>query len=189
MNGLTIFDIDETLFKTKALINVNCNGWLVRRLDNQEFNTYELGPGESYDFCEFRSAEVFNKTSEPINRMIAKLNAIVKNAKKVGSKVIIVTARADFDDKKLFLETFREQGIDIDSIYVERAGNVGGESSAENKRVIIKRYLDEGTYSRTRLYDDATSNLDMFLDLANEYPEIDFEAHFVTHEGTTRRYR
>ena len=78
MNGLTIFDIDETLFKTKALINVNCNGWLVRRLDNQEFNTYELGPGESYDFCEFRSAEVFNKTSEPINRMIAKLNAIVK---------------------------------------------------------------------------------------------------------------
>jgi hypothetical protein len=121
--------------------------------------------------------------------MIAKLNAIVKNAKKVGSKVIIVTARADFDDKELFLETFREQGIDIDSIYVERAGNVGGESSAENKRVIIKRYLDEGTYSRTRLYDDATSNLDMFLDLATEYPEIDFEAHFVTHEGTTRRYR
>jgi len=185
MNGLTIFDIDETLFKTKALINVICDGWLVRRLDNQEFNEYELGPGESYDFCEFRSAEIFNKTSEPINRMIAKMNAIIKNANRAGSKVIIITARADFDDKDLFLDTFREQGIDIDSVYVERAGNVGGLSSAENKRVVIKRYLDTGDYKRTRIYDDAISNIDMFNDLATEYPEIMFEAHLVKEDGST----
>jgi phosphoserine phosphatase len=185
--GLTIFDIDETLFKTKALINVICDGWLVRRLDNQEFNEYELGPGESYDFCEFRSAEIFNKTSEPINRMIAKMNAIIKNANKAGSKVIIITARADFDDKELFLDTFREQGIDIDSVYVERAGNVGGPSSAENKRVIIKRYLDTGEYSRTRIYDDAVSNITMFNELSTEYPTINFEAHLVDEDGSTKR--
>ena len=185
--GLTIFDIDETLFKTKALINIIHDGFVVRKLDNQEFNEYELGPGESYDFCQFRSAEIFNKTSEPINRMIAKMNAIIKNAKQAGSKVIIITARADFDDKELFLNTFREQGIDIDSVYVERAGNVGGSSSAENKRVVVKRYLDTGDYSRTRIYDDAMSNIDMFNDLATEYPEIMFEAHLVNHDGSTKR--
>lgn len=185
--GLTIFDIDETLFKTKALINIIHDGFVVRKLDNQEFNEYELGPGESYDFCQFRSAEIFNKTSEPINRMIAKMNAIIKNAKQAGSKVIIITARADFDDKELFLNTFREQGIDIDSVYVERAGNVGGSSSAENKRVVIKRYLDTGDYSRTRIYDDAMSNIDMFNDLATEYPDIMFEAHLVNHDGSTKR--
>ena len=185
--GLTIFDIDETLFKTKALINIIHDGFVVRKLDNQEFNEYELGPGESYDFCQFRSAEIFNKTSEPINRMIAKMNAIIKNAKQAGSKVIIITARADFDDKELFLNTFREQGIDIDSVYVERAGNVGGSSSAENKQVVIKRYLDTGDYSRTRIYDDAMSNIDMFNDLATEYPDIMFEAHLVNHDGSTKR--
>lgn len=185
--GLTIFDIDETLFKTKALINIIHGGFVVRKLDNQEFNEYELGPGESYDFCQFRSAEIFNKTSEPINRMIAKMNAITKNAKQAGSKVIIITARADFDDKDLFLDTFREQGIDIDSVYVERAGNEGGSSSAENKRVVIKRYLDTGDYSRTRIYDDAMSNIDMFNDLATEYPDIMFEAHLVNHDGSTKR--
>ena len=115
------------------------------------------------------------------------MNAIIKNAKQAGSKVIIITARADFDDKELFLDTFRKQGIDIDSVYVERAGNVGGPSSAENKRVIIKRYLDTGAYSRTRIYDDATSNITMFNELSTEYPNISFEAHLVDEDGSTKK--
>ena len=185
MHGLTIFDIDETLFRTRALINVVHNGFVVRKLDNQEFNEYELGPGESYDFCEFRSAEIFNKTSEPINKMIAKMSAIIKNANATGSKVIIITARADFDNKELFLDTFRREGIDIDSVYVERAGNLGEGPAAENKRVIIEKYLDTGEFHRTRLYDDAMSNLTMFLSLREKYPNITFEAHLAKHDGST----
>ena len=187
MHGLTIFDIDETLFRTRALINVVHNGFVVRKLDNQEFNEYELGPGESYDFCEFRSAEIFNKTSEPINKMIAKMSAIIKNANATGSKVIIITARADFDNKELFLDTFRREGIDIDSVYVERAGNLGSNSAADNKRVIIERYLDTGKFARTRLYDDAMSNITMFNELSTEYPTINFEAHLVEEDGSTKR--
>jgi len=76
------------------------------------------GSGEKFDFGEFKSAEVFNKTSTPIARMINKVKVILKNATKAGSKVIIVTARPDFDDKKLFLDTFKKQGIDIDKIFV-----------------------------------------------------------------------
>ena len=117
------------------------------------------------------------------------MSAIIKNAKKVGSKVIIITARADFDNKELFLETFREQGIDIDSVYVERAGNLGAGSSAENKRVIIERYLDTGEFARTRLYDDAMSNLTMFLSLKDKYPNINFEAHLAKHDGSTTLIR
>ena len=102
--GLTIFDIDETMFITKAKVKVVKNGKVIKKLDNQEFNTYKKKDGEEYDFGEFKNAEVFKKTSTPVARMINKVRAILKNATKAGSKVIIVTARPNFDNKKTFLD-------------------------------------------------------------------------------------
>jgi phosphoserine phosphatase len=185
--GLTIFDIDETLFQTKALVKVIKDGKLVLTLDNQEYNTYKLKPGESYDYGEFRSAEVFRNTSVPIMKMIEKAKAIIRNAVNAGSKVIIVTARADFDDKKKFLSTFRRYGIDIDNVYVERAGNLGLGSSAKNKRFIFHKYLRKGAYERVRFFDDAMSNITMFKALAKQYPGISFEAYHVKHDGSIRK--
>jgi len=170
--GLTIIDIDETMFITRAKVHVVKNGKVIKKLDNQEFNTYKKKPGEDYDFGEFKNAEVFNRTSTPIARMINKVKVILKNATKAGSKVIIVTARPNFDNKKTFLDTFRKQGIDIDKIYVERAGNLGSGPAAENKRVIFKKYLNQNIYKRIRLFDDAKSNLKVFLSLQKDYPDV-----------------
>ena len=52
------------------------------------------------------------------------------------------TARADFDDKNKFLNTFRNQNVDIDDIHVHRAGNIEGDEIPAVKKVkIIKRQL------------------------------------------------
>ena len=187
--GLTIFDIDETMFITKAKVHVVKNGKIVKKLDNQEFNTYKKKPGEDYDFGEFKNAEIFNRTSTPIAKMINKVKAILKNASKSGSKVIIVTARPDFDNKKIFLDTFKKQGIDIDKIYVERAGNLGSGPAADNKKVIFKKYLDQKIYKRIRLFDDAMSNLKMFISLQKEYPNVSFEAFLAKHNGSVKKIR
>jgi len=187
--GLTIFDIDETMFETKAKVKVIKDGKVIKKLGNQEFNNYKLKSGEEFDFGEFRNAQVFNKTSTPIARMINKVKAIFKNATKKGSKVIIVTARPNFDNKKLFLNTFRKQGIDIDNIYVERAGNLGTGPAAENKKVIFKKYLDQKIYKRIRLFDDAKSNLKAFLSLQSDYPGISFEAFLAKPTGSVSRVR
>jgi hypothetical protein len=160
---------------------------VVQSLDNQEFNNYKLKPGESYDFGEFKSAEVFQNTSVPIMKMIEKAKAIIKNATAAGSRVIIVTARSDFDDKKKFLDTFRRYGIDIDNVYVERAGNLGLGSSAKNKRFVFHKYLRKGAYERVRFFDDAMSNITMFKALAKQYPGISFEAYHVKHDGSIRK--
>lgn len=186
---LTIFDIDETLFHTKAKVAVVKDGKVVRMLDNQEFNTYKRKPGEEYDFREFKSAEVFRKTSTPIAKMINKAKAIVKAKKNPHSRAIICTARADFDDKKMFLQTFRDHGLPIDNMYVERAGNLGIDSSAEAKKVIFRKYLNTQNYIKSRLYDDAMSNLKAFLELADEYEGVQFEAWFVNHDGSVKRIR
>ena len=187
--GLTIFDIDETMFITKAKVKVVKNGKVIKKLDNQEFNTYKKKRGEEFDFGEFKDAKVFNRTSTPIARMINKVKAILKNATRKGSRVIIVTARPNFDNKKIFLDTFRKQGIDIDKIYVERAGNLGGGPAADNKKVIFKKYLDQKIYKRIRLFDDAMSNLKMFLSLQKDYPDVSFEAFLAKENGSVSRVK
>ena len=186
---LTIFDIDETLFHTKAKVAVVKDGKVVRMLDNQEFNTYKRKAGEEYDFREFKSAEVFRKTSTPIVNMIAKAKAIVKAKNNPASRAIIVTARADFDDKKMFLQTFRDHGLPIDQMHVERSGNLGIDSPAEAKKVVFRKYLNTKNYTKTRLYDDAMSNIKAFLELQGEYPNIEFEAQFVKADGSIKRIK
>jgi hypothetical protein len=186
---LTIFDIDETLFHTKAKVAVVKDGQVVRMLDNQEFNTYKRKAGEEYDFKEFKSAEVFRRTSTPIVKMIEKAKAIVKAKNNSASRAIIVTARADFDDKNMFLQTFRDHGLPIDKMHVERSGNLGMDSPAEAKKVVFRKYLNTKNYTKTRLYDDAMSNLKAFLELQKEYPDVVFEAWFVNHDGSVKRIR
>jgi FMN phosphatase YigB (HAD superfamily) len=186
---LTIFDIDETLFHTKAKVAVMKDGKVVRMLDNQEFNTYKLKAGESFDFKEFKSAEVFRKTSTPIARMVEKAKILVKSRNNAASRAIIVTARADFDDKEMFLQTFRDHGLPIDQMHVERSGNLGISSPAEAKKVVFRKYLNTKNYTKTRLYDDAMSNLKAFLELQEEYPNIEFEAWFVKSDGSVKRVK
>jgi FMN phosphatase YigB (HAD superfamily) len=181
---LVIFDIDDTLLHTTAKIRVVKDGRPVRELTNQQFNQYELGPGEQFDFGEFRSAEKFNQESQPIEPMIRKLKTILAHS--ATSKVIMLTARADFDNRELFLKTFTDLGIDMSRVHVHRAGNLPGDSiPAEKKAVYVRRYADTGLYDHIRLYDDSMSNLRVFKDLKKEYPGIDFRAYYVGPTGTT----
>ena len=184
--GLTIFDIDDTMFKTKARVKVMPSG---KTLTPQQFNTYKLGKGEEFDFGEFKSAKLFQQTAVPIGKMIATFKAILKNAVKSGSKVIIVTARADMDDKKLFLDTFRSHGIDIDKSHIIRAGNLGMKSSAEAKAQVFKQFLDTNEYSRIRLFDDDKSNLKALLSLKDDYNDIEFEAWLANDKGQIKKVR
>jgi hypothetical protein len=187
-----VFDIDETLFKTNAKIHVKDKaGNTVETLNNQEFNDHHLPKDHHYDFSEFRDSKKFHDGSTPIHRMIAKLNAIHKNIKNGGhkSKIILNTARSDFDDKKPVLDKFRKHGVDIDSMHIHRAGNIPGSiKPAEKKNVILRKYLDSGNYDHVHMYDDSKTNLDHFNRLKNEYPHIKFYAHHVGHNGKTKKH-
>ncbi len=187
--GLTIFDIDETLFKTKARVQVKVGRKTVKILNNVEFNSYKLKDGERFDYGEFKSAKIFNQTSTPIAKMINKAKAIIKNATKAGSKVIVVTARGDMDDRDLFIKTFEAQGIDMKNVYIERAGNLGLDSSAKNKEKVFRKYLDTGKYKRIRLFDDHMENLMALTSLKDEYPNVTFEAYRVKKDGSIQTVR
>lgn len=187
LGSLTIFDIDDTLFHTTAKIGVlDKEGNRIKELSNSEFNVYSWKEGETPDFSEFKNAKKFNKESTPIPSMVGKMIGMLQNVRKnPKSKVIIVTARGDFDDKETFLDTFRKHGINIDMVHVERAGNLKlpNTSVAEKKTVIVRDYLDTNQYDVARLYDDAWNNIEAFKLLAVEYPEVDFEGFWVDEKG------
>lgn len=190
--GLHMFDVDDTLFHTTAKIHVkDKTGKTVKTLDNKEFNTHTLPTGHHYDFHEFRNAEKFHKESKPIHKMIDKIKAIHQNVKnKPGSKVILNTARADFDDKKKFLDKFKKHGIDIDNIHVERAGNIpGDEHPAEKKAQVVRNHLARQNYKHVSLYDDSKSNLNRLLKMKHEYPHVKFHAYHVQPDGKAKKYK
>ena len=185
---LNIFDIDDTLFHTTAMIAVKKDGKIVKRLSNNEFNTHKLSPDEEFDFQEFQDAHKFYHESKPIERMLNKAKIILNRAgKNPKSKVIIITARADFDNKELFLDTFRKHGFNIDKVRVERAGNIAGKMiPAFKKAIIIRDYLNTSAFNKVRLFDDAMSNLKEFLKLKSEFPHIKFEAYFANPDGSIK---
>lgn len=187
--GLTIFDVDDTLFVSKARVKVKTGRKVVKLLNPQDFNNYKLAKGEKFDYGEFKDAKLFYQTATPIGKMIAKAKAIIKNATAKGSKVIIVTARANMDDKKLFLKTFEKHGIPMDNVYVERAGNMSGKKSAAAKQIIFKKYLDTGAYDRIRLFDDHEENLKALLDLERQFPNVEMFAYKADKNGKVKRIK
>jgi len=187
LGNLSVWDVDETLFQTKAKVHVMKNGKRIKSLSNKEYNTYKLSTGETYDFSEFKNAEIFAKTSVPIERAIDKAAKTLRAySDQPNSKVIVLTARSDFDDPHTFLNTFEKHGLNMRNVHVHRAGNLGM-AAAEAKRVFIKQYLDTGKFKTVSLFDDDKRNLDVFLTLKREYPDVKFIAYMASH-GYFRKY-
>ena len=187
--GLHVFDVDDTLFHTTAKVRVMKGDKMVKSLTNAEYNTHELPDGHHYDYTEFRDAEKFDTESKPNQRMLQKMRRLHNRAKDTGGRVIINTARADFDDKDRFLDAFRKQNIDIDNMHVYRAGNKKGKGTvAEKKTAIIRDQLNDGDYTHASLHDDSEDNLKHFLSLQDEFPNVRFIAHHVKPDGKSKRY-
>lgn len=183
--ALTIWDIDDTLFRTAAKILVNSSDGSQKELTSSEFNSYSPKDGESFDFSQFDNAELFHSTSEPIDQIWkTALNTLENIGKRPGSRMVIITARRDLDNKHKFIDTFRKHGMDMSKVHVFRAGNLNHGSSAINKQSIVRDLLELGNYSETRMFDDHCENLEEFLKLKNEFPEITFKAFPVKNDGT-----
>jgi hypothetical protein len=187
---LNVWDIDDTLGKTSARVTVMKDGKPLKVLEPGEFNNYKLNPGESFDFTQFRSGKIFRETFKPISNVLDKAKDIVWKQSE-NSHSIILTARADFEDHKEFLQTWRDYGFPIDRVYVERAGNISNLNpklpAHINKGVILKRYLKSGKYDRVRMWDDHAANLDMMYKVAAMYPNVEAIGYLVK-DGKVTRY-
>ena len=182
---LVIFDIDDTLVHTQTKVHVIKDEQVVKSLNSHEFTHYKLQDGEQFDFGDFRNAHDFFHNSTPIIPMLNQLKQDIAT----GNKVVMVTARADFDDRELFLDTFRKYGVNMGKVHVYRAGNMQGKmQTEEKKKIIIRDLLNKGHYTKAIMYDDAVPNLESFVELKDEYPQTKFYAWHVSLEGEASEY-
>ena len=181
-NTMILFDIDETIFFTGAKIFVRKNGEIIKELSNTEFNTYQLQEGEEFTYEQFKDAKYFAKTSKPNNTLIRLAQEYINS----GYEVNFLTARADFDDKDIVLNFFRENGIKVghyknNEPHIIRSGNYTFiKDVSERKKYIIRKILNKRPeIKNVKLFDDSKNNLKKFLELKEEFPEITFEAYLV----------
>jgi len=192
-NSLHVFDIDDTLFHTGAKVRVMKGANTVGTLSSSEYNSHKLPAGHHYDYSEFRDSHKFDTESKPIHNVMNKMKSIHSTLKAKGKgRVIMNTARQDFDDKDKFLGTFRKHGVDIDNIHVHRAGNLAhdkGMSIGHAKNEIIRQHLNTGKYTHVSLYDDSKENLNHFKELSKEHPNVRFKAYHVQPDGNIKHYK
>jgi len=185
-NGkLVIFDIDDTLVNTDTRVGVVRDGKVIKQLNSHDFTHYKLGPGESFDFGEFQDAREFFTKARPIPGMINQLKQDIAT----GNRVIMLTARSDFNDRDVFLDTFRRFGIDMDRVHVYRAGNLTIKAATEEKKkIILKHLLGKEHFDKLIMYDDSVPNLNAFLSLKQDYPYSRFYAWHVDPNGQATEY-
>ena len=182
---LVIFDIDDTLVTTNTKVGVVRNGKTIRQLDSHEFTLYKKQPDETFDFGAFRNAKDFFQHAQPIAPMIEQL----KNDIATGNRVVMITARSDFDNKEIFLKTFEQWHVDMSKVHVYRAGNDTDPVPIDEKKArIIRRLLTGYPYNKAIMYDDSRPNLESFLKLRQEYPNTRFYAWHVDRSGHATEY-
>ncbi len=171
IKSLYVFDIDDTLFQTTARAKVTNSKGKVKYLNSQELKDFKIKDDEIICFAEFKDSKKFVNESQPINPIIKRAQDCIKKAA-YGSKTILLTARSDFDCKDLFLEYLKSSGLDINHIYVERAGNFAKLKTAEAKKLIISKYLESHQYQAAYLFDDSMENIQSFVRLKKIFPNI-----------------
>jgi len=182
---LVIFDIDDTLVNTDTRVNVVQDGKIIKQLNSHDFTHYKLGPGETFDFGAFKDAREFFTKAKPIPGMIRQLKQDIAT----GNRVIMLTARSDFNDRDVFLDTFRRFGIDMDQVHVYRAGNMAIKAATEEKKkIILKHLLGKEHFDKLIMYDDSVPNLNAFLSLKQDYPYSKFYAWHVDPNGQASEY-
>lgn len=181
------WDMDETLFghdHKKVKVHVNDpTGKRVQSLTNQEFNTHKLPKDHNYDFGEFRSSDVFKKSSSPNKSMVKKLKKQVRR----GKDVHIITARVDMDNQPEFAKHLRRHGIEIDPgkgkggrhVHVHRAGNLEGGDIGQKKTGILHGLMQKSGAKKAHMYDDA-AKVHKDMEVANKEPNgLDIKTHMV----------
>ena len=180
------FDMDDTLFhhdlsNANFRVHVNDeNGNRVSSMTDAEYNAAD--PKElakkKLSFSDYRKSDLFTKTARPVRKIIAKMKAIKKN----NPNVEILTARSDLDNQEKFANHMNKYGIDINKdFHVRRAGNIKAKTD-KAKAQIVSDHITQHGLNKVHLYDDNPKNLDTFLKLKSQHPEVELHAHHVQHD-------
>lgn len=189
MKTLTVFDLDDTLFTSPGKV-------YIRNIDDPDYRkevtssmTETLEPGEYFDYSDFRNAQLFFDLAKPIVKMVNKFNKIV-HERDEGSQVCIITARADLDERDVFIAALQRYNAYHEDVYIWRAGNFEDKAptTALRKAWIVDSLIDKYNFEKVVMFDDAYPNLRAMLSLQEQFSNVFFEVYHVNHKAKVTRF-
>ena len=150
---IILFDIDDTLIKSKAKIHVLDNeNKILKKLTPAQYNNYVRKEGEHFSYSDFDNEEILNKAK--LTKIWLKLADVYKQGINVG----IVTAR---EDKEMLIRFFKRNGVDINRYLIFAIGGKDCKFQGriqDRKRQVIEHLSARG-YKNFEFYDDNENNL------------------------------
>lgn len=188
VNKLSVWDIDDTLFKSESIrIIIIKNNQVVRQLSTSEWNSYRLKPGETADFSQFRDGKFFFHSAIPLSANLKKAKLALESR---DTMMITLSARSKTDNKTLFLKKFELYGLNMDraTSHSVFAGGLNMQTSRA-KAHILDKCLATNQFRSIYMYDDHEDNLAQFMKLQPKYNNIEFKAYIVNLKGKIESYR
>jgi hypothetical protein len=178
---ISFFDIDETVFNTFAQVIVRdkSTNKIIRKLNNDEFNSYKLKDNEEYDYSEFKDAKLFKATSKVIN---GTMREVKRQFSDKNTMIVFLTARQDMNSNATFKDTFRVHGIKVNDkrIRFELVGNLKKGTIPQRKEYVIRKFLNKFKKAKdVRIYDDHKENINILDKVAKDFPNINFQKFLV----------
>lgn len=166
LKKLWVFDFDDTLVKTDAVVHVMNVSGKKFDLTPGEFAVYEKQPGDVFDYTDFQ------KLINP--RSIKWVNKILHNVyvHHKPEEIIILSARCSAEPIKQFL---REASLhDIEVVALNNADpNV--------KASWIKKRVERDSYDIVEYFDDSHKNVAAVNNLRHQLPDVMIIARHIVH--------
>jgi len=145
MKTLVVFDFDDTLFRSGAMIGVTKPGETKRFLTSHEYATYRPEKDEEFDYEQFHA---YPPDPQPIEQTTKELRSAV--FRHGLDNVIILTARSAEEPVMQVLQSFAMPPVEILAI---------GSANPEDKADAVEKLVNEEKYDSVIVYEDSSANI------------------------------
>ena len=170
-----IFDFDDTLVFSGAVVHVVHADGTESHLESHEFATYVEQPGDEFDFSEF-------DTYPPAGRVINKsFNALKQAITSYGAaNVVVLSARGESGPMKQFLE---DSGL-TDNIEIVGVAS----ANPQDKARFVDNKLKSNDYTEVIIHEDSMANIQAIGKMISKnHAHVKYTSHHVQAESLLRK--
>ena len=164
---LWVFDFDDTLVKTDAMIHVTSSAGAVFHLTPGEFAVYDKQVGDVFDYTDFQ--QLINP------RLVSWMNRIFHAVCSTHgcSQAVILSARSYEAPIRQFLH---EMGLDgVEAVALDS-------SDPNSKASWIDERIKRDSLKRVDFFDDSHKNVDAVKALQQQHPDVKIVARLIEHD-------
>ena len=174
-NTLFIFDFDDTLVFSGAVVRITHADGSKESLESHEFATYQEQPGDQFDYSEF---DTYPPDGKIIKKTFSKMLDVI--SVHGPDNVIVLSARGNSVPMRQFL---KDNGL---SSNIEIVGV--GSSNPQDKASYVEQKLKTGNWTSVEIFEDSVANINAIGSMiSSKYPNIFYMKNHIQAEGILRK--